>query len=115
MPLSKSERAYFEPRFGYDFSQVRLQTDSMAVKAARAVNSRAFTVGQDMVFGEGKYAPEIEHGIRLLAHELIHIVQQRSAYPISPYNSIIQREIGNNTLCRLYKVAQQMFRTFRGK
>jgi len=46
----------FEPRFGYDFSQVLLQTDSKAVEAARAVNTRAFTVGQDMVFGEGKYA-----------------------------------------------------------
>ena len=52
-PLAESERAYFEPRFGADFSQVRLHTDSQAAESARAVNARAFTVGQDVMFGAG--------------------------------------------------------------
>jgi len=56
--LPESARAYFEPRFGHDFSQVRVHTDTLAAESARAVNARAFTVGQDVVFGEGQYAPE---------------------------------------------------------
>jgi len=52
-PLSESERTYFEPRFSRDFSQVRVHTDSQAAEAARAVNARAFTVGQDVMFGAG--------------------------------------------------------------
>ena len=75
-PLAESERAYFEPRFGADFSQVRLHTDSQAAESARAVNARAFTVGQDVVFGAGQYVPESSTGQRLMAHKLTHVVQQ---------------------------------------
>jgi len=57
-PLAESERSFFEPRFGADFSQVRVHTDAQATKSARAVNARAFTVGQDVVFGIRQYAPE---------------------------------------------------------
>jgi len=74
--LSESVRAYFEPRFGQDFSQVRAHADSRAAETARAVNARAFTVGEDVVFGNGEYAPESDVGKRLLAHELTHAVQQ---------------------------------------
>jgi len=77
-PLAESERAYFEPRFGADFSQVRLHTDSQAAESARAVNARAFTVGQDVVFGAGQYAQGAREGRRLMAHELTHVVQQFS-------------------------------------
>ena len=72
-------RAYFEPRFGYDFSRVRIHTDSLAAETASSVNARAFTLGRDIVFGAGEYTPETTVGKRLLAHELTHVVQQRSA------------------------------------
>jgi len=78
-PLAESERAYFEPRFGYDFGQVRVHTDTQAAETARAVNARAFTVGRDMVFGAGQYAPGVSEGRGLLAHELTHVVQQQGA------------------------------------
>jgi len=61
-PLSENERNFFEPRFGRDFSQVRVHTDAKAAEATRDVNVRAFTVGQDVVFGEGQYAPETISG-----------------------------------------------------
>ena len=75
-PLSENDRAYFEPRFGRDFSQVRVHTDTRASEAARAVNARAFTMGQDMVFGAGHYASGTSEGQKLMAHELTHVVQQ---------------------------------------
>jgi len=78
-PLTESERAYFESRFDYDFGHVRVHTDAQAAGSARAVNARAFTVGQDVVFGEGYYAPETSAGKNLMAHELTHVVQQHSA------------------------------------
>ena len=75
-PLSPSLRNFFEPRFGHDFSQVRVHTDAKATESARAVNARAFTIGRDVVFGAGRYAPETSKGGGLLAHELTHVVQQ---------------------------------------
>jgi len=74
-PLSENDRAFFEPRFGRDFSQVRLHTNA---KAAEAVNARAFTVGQDVVFGAEEYTPGTQTGRTLLAHELTHVIQQSS-------------------------------------
>jgi hypothetical protein len=78
-PLDVASRAFFEPRFGHDFSQVRVHTDVEAAESARAVNAVAYTVGRDVVFGHGKFAPYSEAGQRLLAHELAHAVQQRGA------------------------------------
>ncbi|MBC2702725.1 MAG: DUF4157 domain-containing protein [ANME-2 cluster archaeon] len=75
-PLPGSAQAFFEPRFGQDFSQVRVHTDARAADVARAVNARVFTVGQDMVFGAGQYTSGTREGQRLMAHELTHIVQQ---------------------------------------
>jgi hypothetical protein len=75
-PLSKAVRNYFEPRFGHDFSQVRVHTDSKAADAAKSVNAKAFTKDRDVVFGTGQYAAETMEGKRLLAHELTHVVQQ---------------------------------------
>jgi hypothetical protein len=69
-------RAFFEPRFGATLDGVRIHTDSRAVASARAVHARAFTVGRDVVFGAGAYAPETARGRRLLAHELTHVLQQ---------------------------------------
>ncbi|KAF5424633.1 MAG: protein of unknown function (DUF4157) [Candidatus Methanomarinus sp.] len=61
-PQSKSERAYFEPRFGVDFSQVRLHSDAQASESARALNAKAYTLGQDVVFGTARYAPKTNEG-----------------------------------------------------
>src|SRR2546425_13179281 len=77
-PLDAGTRAFMEPRFGHDFSQVRVHTDSRAAESAQAVNALAYTVGRDVVFGEGEYEPGTSHGRRLLAHELTHVVQQAS-------------------------------------
>lgn len=78
-PLDAATRGFMEPRFGHDFSQVRVHADGEASRAARAVHAKAYTFGRDIVFGSGEYAPETVRGRRLLAHELTHIVQQRAA------------------------------------
>jgi outer membrane protein OmpA-like peptidoglycan-associated protein len=75
-PLSENNRAYFEPRFGYDFNRVRVHTDTQAAESARGVNARAFTVGQDVVFGAGEYDLSAASGQQLMAHELTHVLQQ---------------------------------------
>ena len=77
-PLPKSTRAFFEPRFGYDFSHVRVHNDASVAETARALNAKAFTVGRDIAFGAGQYSPETASGKKLLAHELTHVVQQNS-------------------------------------
>ncbi len=75
-PLDAETRSFMEPRFGYDFSHVRIHTDARAADSASAVNALAYTVGRDVVFGAGQYAPGETEGRRLLAHELTHVVQQ---------------------------------------
>lgn len=75
-PLDAGTRAFMEPRFRQDFSQVRVHTDARAAESARAVNALAYTVGRDVVFGTGQYAPGTSEGRRLMAHELTHVVQQ---------------------------------------
>ncbi|TKD02731.1 DUF4157 domain-containing protein [Polyangium fumosum] len=75
-PLPRELRSYFEPRFGFDFGRVRVHADREAAHAARAVQARAYTLGHDIVFGAGAYAPAQVEGRRLVAHELAHVVQQ---------------------------------------
>ncbi len=75
-PLDAGTRAFMEPRFGHDFSNVRVHTDARAAESARAVNALAYTVGRDVVFGRGQYMPGTMEGMRLMAHELTHVVQQ---------------------------------------
>jgi hypothetical protein len=74
--------AFMEPRFGHDFSDVRVHTDVRAAESAQAVNALAYTVGRQVVFGAGQYAPGKGWGRELLAHELAHVVQQASS-PVS--------------------------------
>lgn len=76
-PLDPTTRGFMESRFGQDFSQVRVHTGPRADDAARAVEARAFTLGHDIVFGQGQYVPHETTGQRLLAHELTHVIQQR--------------------------------------
>lgn len=74
--VSRSEKS--GGGFRHDFSGIRVHADDRAGEAARAVNAQAFTVGQDLVFGTGRYAPTSSDGKRLLAHELTHSLQQHS-------------------------------------
>lgn len=78
-PLDPVTRSFMEPRFGRDFSGVRVHTDQKAAESAQGVNARAYTVGRDVVFGAGQYAPQSSSGRRLIAHELTHVVQQGAA------------------------------------
>ena len=80
-PLPKSQRTFFESTFGHDFKAVRIHSDSRSADLARIINARAFTLGQDIVFGTGEYRPESRDGARLLAHELAHVVQQSATQP----------------------------------
>jgi len=92
-PLGAEMRAFFEPRFGCDLSQVRVHTDGRAAESTRAVNARAYTVGRDVVFGAGQYAPGTHTGKNLLAHELIHVVQQKAGS-----SSMLQRAITEDSI-----------------
>jgi Domain of unknown function (DUF4157) len=87
-PLDAATRAFMEPRFGHDFSQVRVHTDTKAAESAQAVNALAYTVGQDVVFGHGEYRPSTASGRHLLGHELAHVVQQ-SRQPTVPSQSLV--------------------------
>jgi hypothetical protein len=77
-PLEASTRSFMEARFGHDFSRVRVHTDDQASESARAVHADAYTVGRDIAFRSGLYAPSSTQGRALLAHELAHVVQQSS-------------------------------------
>lgn len=98
-PLDADTRAFFEPRLGHDFSKVRVHTDERAAEAARAVNSLAFTVGNNLVFAQGQYRPALPTGRNLLAHEMVHVVQQNSltenrqyALTLGPASDAYERE-----------------------
>lgn len=78
-PLDARTHGYFAARFGHDFSAVRVHADGPAAASAAALNARAYTVGNDVVFGAGEYRPATASGRRLLAHELVHVAQQSAA------------------------------------
>ena len=86
-PLDSSTCSFIEQRFAYDFSKVRVHTDSQATASARAVNALAFTSGNNIVFGAGQYAPSASWGRSLLAHELTHVLQQDACE-----NAVLQRQ-----------------------
>ncbi|MCI0537095.1 MAG: DUF4157 domain-containing protein [Verrucomicrobiales bacterium] len=80
-PLDSATRELAESRFGHDFAQVRVHTDRQAGASARQVNARAYTVGHDVVFGEGQFVPGRNESRALLAHELAHVIQQSQHEP----------------------------------
>lgn len=98
-PLDAATRAFMEPRFGHDFSQVRVHTDARAAESARTVNALAYTVGRDVVFGKGQYVPTTIAGQRLLAHELTHVVQQGGSAYFNPTEEhhYIQRQVASTS------------------
>ena len=78
-PLNAVTRAFFEPRFGYDFSKVRVHFGSETAESAEAINAQAYTIGKDVVFGRGRYESGRITERGLVAHELTHVVQQGGA------------------------------------
>jgi len=86
-PLDADTRQALEPRFGFDFSRVRVHHDAQAAESAQSIRAQAFTVGTDIAFAEGRYDPKSATGQRLLAHELAHVVQQGRADALT-----VQRE-----------------------
>jgi hypothetical protein len=103
-PLDGGTRALVEPRFGHDFSRVRVHTDSRAAESADAVSALAYTVGDQIVFAAGQYAPQSPSGQKLMVHELTHVVQQglsgqgtaREAGSIGPVGGVAESEAAAN-------------------
>ncbi|HYE13191.1 MAG TPA: DUF4157 domain-containing protein [Pyrinomonadaceae bacterium] len=87
--LDDGARAFMEPRFGMSFGHVRVHADDRAADSARDVGALAYTVGRDIVFGAGQFAPDTQSGRRLLAHELAHVAQQEPSPTLrrQPINS----------------------------
>ena len=77
-PLPNEVRNFYEPYFGYDFSNVKVHTDTVAAKSAQSINALAYTSGNNIVFNSGQYNPQTGAGKKLLAHELTHITQQNA-------------------------------------
>lgn len=87
-PLPVAVRRTMEARFGHDFGRVRIHTDGTARASARQLGAHAYTVGRDIVFAHGQYAPQTHAGQRLLAHELTHVVQQTNPGPAGPQAAV---------------------------
>ncbi len=85
--LNADTCALMEQRFGHDFGGVRVHTDEKAAESARAANALAYTLGRDIVFGAGQFAPGTSGGDKLLTHELTHVIQQQK----NEFESSVQR------------------------
>jgi len=85
--LPTALRDFYEPRFGHDFSHVKIHTGTHAAQSAESIDALAYTSGNNIVFNTDQYAPETDSGKRLLAHELTHVVQQQSV----PMRSIMRQ------------------------
>jgi hypothetical protein len=93
-PLDKGTRDFFEPRFAFNFGRIRVHTDNAAMQSAQLLNAAAYTAGEHVVFGPGYYSPETMGGGRLLAHELVHTLQQSRG---GQRNGVIQRQTTEST------------------
>jgi tetratricopeptide (TPR) repeat protein len=91
-PLSSTERNFFEPRFGMDFSHVRIHRDAHAASVALSLGARAFTHGHKVAFGQGEYSSSRLSGRKLLAHELTHVVQQSRGKPLLQLKPLPKKE-----------------------
>jgi Domain of unknown function (DUF4157)/Transglycosylase SLT domain len=126
-PLPAQAREFMEPRFGHDFSQVRVHAGSRAAEAASALDATAFAAGRHIVFGENRFAPHTGSGRRLLAHELTHVVQQgggaspggivqRQPDPAAEREKAVKRVVSPNVQMRataLTEVEQQLAKRMR--
>lgn len=91
-PLEQAGRALMEQRLGYDFGRVRVHTDSFAARACGGIGAQALTAGSNIFFGPGRYRPDTNRGMRLMAHELSHVVQQQSAPALQAYGYNVHYE-----------------------
>jgi hypothetical protein len=112
--LPAAARAFFEPRFGADFSNVRVHTGARAEEAAESISANAFTVGNDIAFRSGQYSPHSAEGQRLLAHELTHVVQQtgtvqRAFKSDDNHNLQSERFGGDDRLENIFDGKQEQF------
>src|SRR5215472_12981628 len=89
-PLDRATRNFMESRFGRSFGDVRVHADAPAAEAAAAFSARAFTLGRDVVFDTGQYAPNTDRGQRLLAHELTHVIQQSDGSTVNSGNGSLR-------------------------
>ena len=95
-PLDRGVRAALEPRFGFDFGAVRVHADGPAARSAAELNARAYTMGRHVVFGASEYRPDTPGGLRLLAHELTHVVQQAEGGPDGPAQRSVAESAGTS-------------------
>jgi hypothetical protein len=91
-PLDHSTRLFMESRFGHDFGNVRIHTGNIASNSAESLGALAYTTGRDIVFREGMYAPQTATGKRLIAHELVHVIQQEKISSDAASAATIQRQ-----------------------
>lgn len=82
-PLEPGLRQDMEQRFGYDFSAVRVHYGTDAQQSTQELNANAYTIGRNIAFGAGRFAPATHQGRRLIAHELAHVVQQSSPFGVT--------------------------------
>ena len=101
-PLEPALRQDMESRFGHDFSTVRVHSGAAAEQSARDVNAHAYTVGHNIAFGAGRYAPATHEGRRLLAHELVHVVQQSRVE-----GGVVQRQPAGKTDATYERLVKQ--------
>jgi hypothetical protein len=106
-PLSRSEREFFEPRFGCDFSSVRVHTGREAAETAGRLQARAFVSGRNIVFGAGWYTPKTAEGRHLLGHELTHVIQQQAGGGRERPNSAYGRSVATNARSQPVQLARE--------
>jgi hypothetical protein len=113
--LDVGTQSFMEQRFGYDFSGVKIHTDTVAAKSAESINALAYTSGNSIVFNEGQYAPGTDEGKNLLAHELTHVVQQQQNLQRTIQRRVIDRNVVTNAaiLTSLGMTRQQVIDTIR--
>lgn len=99
-PLSKSVQLFFGERMGYNFGRVKVHTDKEAADSAKAVNAKAYTVGNHVVFNEGQFNQESDEGKKLMAHELVHVMQQDTGTKVN--RKAIDENLPKKKLRRLH-------------
>jgi hypothetical protein len=109
--MDNTIQSFMNNRFGINLSDVKIHTDEEAAQLSRSLNAKAFTAGKDIYFNEGQYQPGTEEGKHLLAHELVHTVQQRTEHPTPQIQKYSTEDCSDNQrtdLSAAYGVAKDM-------
>ncbi len=104
VPLGSNVRQFMEPRFGADFSRVRVHADRRAAALSQSLSARAFTYGQHIYFNEGEYQPGAQEGKRVLAHELTHVIQQEGSQTRLPVRQHVTESRGANVAAMIQRL-----------